>query len=159
VIRWSLAMIAVAIANFCCGKPPAIAATQTKTVVAELAALPAVAVITPPRMKASAGIAAIAGSWTVTAVRLTPGDVQALVPNDPSDMGAVLDISADQLAWRPRQTGTFGDACTAPQLTGDGQIVCGTTNFGPPGARLSRHTETLTLAWYDGAILELTRVN
>lgn len=103
------------------------------------------------------GLTEMAGAWEVAAVRVKPSDVQALTEDDPTDMGAVLDVSRDRLAWRPRKEGTFSDVCTGPRLTLDGQISCKDGEFGPPGALLAMQGERLRLDWYDGATLELRR--
>lgn len=103
------------------------------------------------------GLTEMVGTWKVAAVRVKPSDVQALTENDPTDMGAVLDISRDRLSWRPREEGTFSDACTGPKLTLDGQVSCKEGEFGPPGAQLVAKGDRLQLDWYDGATLELRR--
>ncbi|RYY17540.1 MAG: hypothetical protein EON55_01930 [Alphaproteobacteria bacterium] len=103
------------------------------------------------------GLAALAGSWEVKAVHVRPGDVQALSANDPADMGAILNISRDRLAWQPHDGGTFADVCTKPRLTLDGQVSCATGQFGPPGIRLVPQDDGLRLDWYDDATLILQR--
>lgn len=107
--------------------------------------------------QADDGLDALAGSWKVAAVKVKPGDVQALSENDPSDMGAVLDISRDRLAWRPREEGNFSDVCNGPRLTLDGQVSCRDGQFGPPGAQMVLKGDRLQLDWYDDAALELRR--
>jgi hypothetical protein len=67
--------------------------------------------------------AMLAGKWKVVGV--APGDgVQAMVKDDPTYMGRMIDISADRLAWaEPEAAGgaTVGDRCDVPvtqRLTG-----------------------------------------
>ena len=105
-----------------------------------------------------AGLSALAGAWTVTAVHVDTSGVSALSENDPADMGAVLDVSPGKLAWRPHPAGgTFDDACTGPSLAADGTVACRDGQFGPPGAHLVRQGGGLRLDWYDGGVLILHR--
>lgn len=109
----------------------------------------------------SASVTDISGTWKVVAVEVVPNRVQALSENDPAYMGAILDISAQRVAWRaadrdPRAT--LSDLCTAPRLLPDGTIHCVAGSFfGPPGAKLAIADGRLRLDWYDGGRLILRR--
>lgn len=94
----------------------------------------------------------------MTAVHVGTDGVQALSENDPADMGAVLDVSPNRLAWRPREVSGFEDVCTTPRLTPDGRVQCGEGAFGPPDTRLARAGDRLEFDWYDGARLVLEQV-
>ncbi|MFD1950397.1 hypothetical protein ACFSGX_06415 [Sphingomonas arantia] len=93
----------------------------------------AVAPVSPKRMS----LRALAGAWRVTAVHVDTAGVHALDEDDPADMGAVLDIGVDRLAWRPRKGGFFSDVCTGPALAADGTVTCREGAFGPPDLRLA----------------------
>lgn len=136
--------------------PTAVTATPAPSS-APVADPPAAEAATPVAAQGDDGLAALAGRWKVTAVHVQPGEVQALVENDPADMGAVLEISRERLSWQPHDGGTFTDVCTGPRLTLDGQVSCTSGDFGPPGARLVAQGDTVQLDWYDGAMLNLTR--
>lgn len=114
---------------------------------------------TPPEPVSTAlSLESLAGAWQVAAVQVSTEGVQALSENDPADMGAVLDIAPDRLAWRPREGGGFEDVCTTPQLAADGRVTCGDGAFGPPGTRMARAGDRLEFDWYDGARLVLERM-
>jgi hypothetical protein len=101
----------------------------------------------------------LTGAWRVTAVDLQPGgEVQALIKNDPSDMGAILDISTERLKWRPGKGSTFSDVCEGPFLEPDATLACTKGNFGYAGATLKAVGPRLRLEWYDNAILTLSKV-
>jgi hypothetical protein len=90
---------------------------------------------------------------------LRPSRVQALSENDPAYLGAVLDISADRIAWRPHPgDGTLDDNCRRPRLLVD-QISCGEGAFGLPGSKVTLSGNRIVLEWYDNAILVLQRLN
>ncbi|MBB5728680.1 hypothetical protein [Sphingomonas prati] len=91
-------------------------------------------------------------------MRADTAGVHALDQNDPADMGAVLDIGADRLAWRPRKAGFFSDVCTGPRLEADAAVTCREGAFGPPDLRLAVVGERIEFGWYDGARLVLERV-
>jgi hypothetical protein len=100
-----------------------------------------------------------AGLWRVITVELKPAPLQALGPNDPADLGAILEISPNRLSWRPGKGDAFSDVCEAPQLTCDGEISCAKGFFGYPGATLKIINSRIRLEWYDNAILTLDRFN
>ena len=98
-----------------------------------------------------------AGTWRVTAVRLRPARAQALQPDDPAYMGAVLEASPARLAWRVKpKGGTLGDVCQGPRLKA-GAVTCASGSFGPPGAHVEVKPDELDLDWYDNAQLALRR--
>ena len=103
------------------------------------------------------GLDRFVGRWRVVGVTVAPSPVQALTPDDPTLLNAVLDVTRDRLWWDARPSGSFDDTCIAPRLTLDGQINCSGSEFGPPGARLLARGNRITLGWYDGGTLELVR--
>jgi len=109
----------------------------------------------------SPSVTDLSGTWKVVAVDVTPGRVQALSESDPAYMGAIIDISAQRLAWRaagsdPRAT--LSDVCTAPRVLPGGAIHCAPGGvFGPPGATLVVADGRLRLDWYDGGRLILQK--
>ena len=99
------------------------------------------------------------GRWKVMAVRVRPGKVQALQPDDPEYMGAVLDASPARLFWAVKpKGGTLDDMCQGPKLKA-GAVACASGSFGPPQARMTTGPGVLRLDWYDGAQLELHKVS
>lgn len=97
------------------------------------------------------------GAWRVVSVEVADGPVQALRKNDPSDMGAVLDIMPDRLSWRPRKSHSSSDVCEGPRLSLSGTVTCAKGVFGYAGATMKKIGKRLLLEWYDGAILTLER--
>lgn len=153
-----------------CGSPSSGTAGATSTTTASptarifpvsaptpVAAATPVVAASPATDEVYDGLTEMVGTWKVTAVHVKPSDVQALVENDPTDMGAMLDIARDRLSWRPPTEGTFSDVCAQPRLTPDGQIACKDGEFAPPGAHMIAQRDRLKLDWYDGATLELRR--
>lgn len=106
---------------------------------------------------AAVGLSALVGSWRVNAVQVVPGSVQAITPDDPAYMGAVLTIAPDRLAWRPHAGGTLSDICEGPTLDAARVVHCHSGAFGPEGAVLNAAGGCLFLFWYDNAILVLRR--
>jgi hypothetical protein len=107
----------------------------------------------------STTISRLTGAWRVTAVDLQPGgEVQALIKNDPADMGAILDISTERLKWRSGKGSAFSDVCEEPFLEPDATLACTKGNFGYAGATLKVVGPRLRLEWYDNAILTLSKV-
>jgi hypothetical protein len=104
-------------------------------------------------------LAPLVGSWRVVSVDLKPALVQALAPNDPADLGAVLVVSIDRLSWQPGKGDAFSDVCEAPHLGQDGTVSCDKGSFGFPGATLTTSGQGIRLEWYDNAILNLERIN
>jgi len=97
------------------------------------------------------------GTWRITGVTVAPSPVQAVTRDDPSLMGALLDVTRDRLSWRaPHRSTSLDMSCEQPRLV-RGAILCRSGSFGPPGTRATRRGDTLTLPWYDGATLRLTR--
>lgn len=112
---------------------------------------------TPAAAGPSAAPLPFVGRWKVTAVRVAPAKVQALAPDDPAYMGAVLDASPARLAWTVKpKGGTLGDVCQGPKLAA-GVVTCASGSFGPPDAHVAAKPGELDLDWYDGARLELHR--
>lgn len=107
------------------------------------------------------------GSWEVTAVAVEDSPVQALIVDDPSYMGAVLEIGEDSLIWTKgtdeRPIDPTIDNCDAGPVYADSDgsytITCGEEGWGPgDGAVLTpKGDDELTLEWYDGGILTLKR--
>jgi hypothetical protein len=122
--------------------------------------LPALACEPPPQ--------SLIGSWEVTGVDVDAGPVSALVTDDPTYMGAVLAIGADSLIWTEgtdlRPVNPAIDNCDAApgfEATGKSFIVsCGEEPWGPGnGAELFQTAgDELSLVWYDGGTLTLTRI-
>jgi len=111
---------------------------------------------TPTQQDADA-LSRLAGAWRVVKVGVRPAPVQALVENDPEDMGAVLDIAPERLSWRPGKGAAFTDVCESPRLAADGSIGCAKGAFGYAGAKLKVIGSRIRLDWYDNAILTLKR--
>lgn len=104
------------------------------------------------------GIRSLTGAWRVVAVRVAPSPVQALSENDPSYMGAVLDVTPAELSWRqPYKVSSLSYRCDRPRLE-RGTLSCRTGDFGPPGSHLKRTGRRLSLDWFDGGTLILERV-
>lgn len=98
------------------------------------------------------------GRWKVAAVRLRPAKVQALRPDDPAYLGAVLDASPARLVWAVKpKGGTLDDVCRGPKIE-SGAVFCASGAFGPPHARITATPDGLVLDWYDNAQLELRRI-
>lgn len=113
--------------------------------------------ITPTTARPADGLGPLLGSWQVTGVTVAPSPVQAVTPDDPSLMGALLDVTRDRLSWRaPHRSTSLETSCDMPRLVRRA-ILCRSGSFGPPGSRVTRRGDTLTLPWYDGATLRLTR--
>lgn len=106
------------------------------------------------------GVQAISGAWKVIAVELRGGPVQALTINDPIYMGAVLDVSAQRLAWRIHKGSEpyLSDVCLEPRLKHQ-SLHCASGDFGPPGSTLAVYGRRIVLVWYDNANLVLERVD
>jgi hypothetical protein len=98
------------------------------------------------------------GEWRVVGVELAGGSVQALKKNDPADMGAILEITSNQLRWRPGKGDAFLDVCEGPRLKPDETVGCEKGAFGFHGAKLTVVGQQLRLQWYDNAILILEHV-
>jgi len=97
------------------------------------------------------------GTWRVTGVVVASSPVQAHVVDDPSLMGGLLEVTRDRVSWRAPHRATSLDAsCETPRIV-CGAILCRNGSFGPPGTRATRRGDTLTLPWYDGSTLRLTR--
>lgn len=96
-------------------------------------------------------------AWKVVGVDVADAPVQAVVRDDPTLLGAVLEVTPTRLSWRSPHRNTSLDAnCDAPRLIA-GAIRCRNGSFAPPGARLTQRGNSLTLPWYDGATLRLSR--
>lgn len=132
--------------------------------------------ISPPLLAATADYTMLEGSWRVDAVHVDSSGVQAVVDNDPQYMGAVVTFSADHILWekgtsqRPIDPAT--DNCLkSPTLTPAGEndpeqgyqvvggfnVICGNEPWGPGAVVTVPVNDTLTLYWYDGAILSLKK--
>ncbi|MET3924272.1 hypothetical protein [Devosia sp. 2618] len=128
--------------------------------VALLMATPAMAIEPPPET--------LIGNWEVTGVTVDDTPVAALVTDDPSFMGAVLSIAADKIEWTKgtdeRPIDPTIDNCDQAAnfaLTDGNYIVtCGDGGWGPgDGATIRPIDENdISLIWYDGGTLTLTRV-
>lgn len=104
------------------------------------------------------GIRSLTGAWRVVAVRVAPSPVQALSENDPSYMGAVLDVAPAQLSWRqPYKVSSLSYRCDRPGLE-RATLSCSNGDFGPPGSHLKRTGRRIFLDWFDGGTLILERV-
>jgi hypothetical protein len=124
--------------------------------------------VATPALAAEATPQTLVGTWEVTGVEVADSPVQALVKNDPTYMGAVLEISAEKLIWtkgtdtRPIDP-TIDNCDAAPSFTEtDGNLYtsCGDAPWGPgdQGGAFHQVSENeITLDWYDGGILTLTR--
>jgi len=118
----------------------------------------AIGSMTPATARPADGLGPLLGSWRVTGVAVAASPVQAVTPDDPSLMGAILDVARERLSWRaPYRSRSLSYSCATPRLV-RGAILCDSGSFGPPGSRVTRRGDTLTMRWYDGAILRLTRV-
>lgn len=123
--------------------------------------------IATPALAAEGTPNELLGTWEVTAVAVEDSPVQALVADDPSYMGAVLEIGADSLVWTKgtdaRPIDPAIDNCDADPRFADNDgsytITCGEEGWGPgDGAVLTpKGDDELTLEWYDGGILTLKR--
>lgn len=111
--------------------------------------------------------AQLLGNWTVTAVGVEDGGVQALVVDDPAYMGAQVSFRDDAITWtkgtdtRPVDP-TIDDCSGVPTLAPveeSYQVTCGDIAWGPgDGALLTPvDADNIQLHWYDGGILTLTR--
>lgn len=125
---------------------------------------------------ASLSYTVLQGRWQVQAVHVSSDGIQAVVENDPQYMGAEVTFSSDKIIWtkgtRERAIDPAIDNCSdKPNLTpadhndpemsyrvADGfNVLCGKQPWGP-GAVVTVPTRgTMTLYWYDGAILAMKR--
>ncbi|MBX3485516.1 MAG: hypothetical protein KF737_18505, partial [Phenylobacterium sp.] len=123
----------------------------------------------------------------MTRVDVAPSPVQALVPNDPTYMGARLVVTPRRLSWRGGAPPTLNEVCVMPafepadepagKLLRDyyeadvlpeakrapaATLGCGQGPFGPEAAggaiAVRLAPDRMALTWYDGAILILERV-
>lgn len=108
------------------------------------------------------------GTWEVTGVTVVDSPVQALVTDDPAYMGAVLEISKASLVWikgtETRPIEPAYDNCDAdPALDNMDTnlfVTCGSEPWGPGdtgGAFQVQSENEITLTWFDGGKLTLTR--
>jgi hypothetical protein len=123
-----------------------------KTLVALLALVVASAVA-----RAQTTLADLHGQWVVVGLELRLATVQALDVDDPSYMGAVLEVSGARLSWSYRPGGELDDVCVGPSWSGS-VVGCVIGSFGPDGAMFEYMGDRLRLEWYDNAILTLQRV-
>lgn len=107
--------------------------------------------------KAQATLADLQGQWVVTGVEFRLATVQALDPDDPSYMQAVLDVADARLSWSHRPGGQLDDVCIGANWNGS-VVQCVIGSFGPEGALFESLGDRLRLEWYDNAILTLRRV-
>lgn len=115
----------------------------------------------------AAAPAELVGDWEVTAVAVDDSGIQALVKDDPAYMGAVLSIGEESLVWtkgtdtRPIDPAIDDCAEGANFALMDGAytVACGTGAWGPgDGAVITLLGEDeITVDWYDGGLLTLTR--
>jgi hypothetical protein len=104
-----------------------------------------------------ATLADLQGQWVVVDVEIRLATEQALSPDDPSYMHAVLDVGDARLSWSYRPGGQLDDVCIGAEW--DGSVVrCVIGSFGPEGALFEDMGDRLRLEWYDNAILTLNRV-
>lgn len=132
--------------------------------------------ISPPLLAATPDYAMLEGSWRVDAVHVDSSGVQAVVDNDPQYMGAVVTFSASNILWEKgtsqRSIDPATDNCLkSPTLTPAGEndpeqgyqvaggynVMCGSDPWGPGAVVTLPVNDTLTLYWYDGAILSLKK--
>ncbi|MTD29157.1 hypothetical protein [Erwinia sorbitola] len=132
--------------------------------------------VSQPLMAAAPDYATLEGTWQVDAVHVDSSGIQAVVENDPQYIGAEVTFSPDKILWtkgtpqRPVDPAT--DNCLKkPQLTsadendpengyqvaGGFNVICGDEPWGPGAVVTKPVNDTLTLYWYDGAILELKK--
>ncbi|MEW5291008.1 hypothetical protein ABW286_17785 [Erwinia papayae] len=119
---------------------------------------------------------ALQGRWQVKAVQVNGDGIQAVVENDPQYMGAEVTFSADKIIWtkgtKDRAIDPAIDNCTGqPTLTpadhndpemgyrvANGfNVVCGKQPWGPGAVVTVPVRNTMTLYWYDGAILTMKK--
>lgn len=110
------------------------------------------------------------------AVHVDNTGIQAVVENDPQYMGAIVTFSPDKILWNKGTTQRPIDPATdnclkKPALTsadendpedgyqvaGGFNVICGDEPWGPGAVVTAPVNDTLTLYWYDGAILVLKK--
>ena len=113
----------------------------------------------------SISIADLDGKWIVRSNKLVSSDVQAYFVNDRSVVGHYLIVTSRSVEWKPKRGRAFLDVCYSPSVVGvksSFDLSCeNSTRFGPyvagdPSLSLLSPNR-LTLKWYDGLILDLTR--
>jgi hypothetical protein len=121
---------------------------------------PAKQVAAPSSVPVKAPLPEIVGNWKVSSVIVLPGPTpeHVLNANDPIYVDAVVEISKDWMAWRPRKGGDFGDVCMAPKLDGFA-LKCSYGTFGPKDAKVALFNGLLIVGWYDNVQLVLQRVD
>ncbi|MFC0009092.1 DUF4344 domain-containing metallopeptidase [Devosia nitrariae] len=105
---------------------------------------------------------ALVDDWTVTAVESDPEmEISAIVEDDPSYMDAGLSISGDAMTWTSEPDGGTFDDCADPDLSprddGGYDVTCDGEPWGPEAVLTAIDPDTISLTWYDGAILTLSR--
>ena len=111
----------------------------------------------------------IVGAWRVDDLRLASEDgVQALSPNDPQYVGAVVEFGLNRIRWlkgtptRPIDPAIDNcDQTPAISLGGGGlTIACGGDGWGPSPGAVVRPVAggRIEISWFDGGILTLSRV-
>lgn len=132
--------------------------------------------VSQPLLAATPDYAALEGSWRVDAVHVDRSGIQAVVENDPQYMGAEVTFSPDKILWnkgtQQRPVDPATDNCMKkPTLTpaeendpeqgyqvpGGFNVICGDEPWGPGAVVTVPVKGTLTLYWYDGAILVLKK--
>ncbi|EOS95485.1 hypothetical protein ETR_08326 [Erwinia tracheiphila PSU-1] len=122
---------------------------------------------------ASPDYSVLQGRWQVQAVHINSDGIQAVVENDPQYMGAEVTFSSDNIIWTKGTKDRAIDNCTGkPRLTpadkndpqisyqvaGGFNVVCDKQPWEPGAVVTVPENGTITLYWYDGAILSMNKI-
>ncbi|NNS09616.1 hypothetical protein [Erwinia sp. JH02] len=132
--------------------------------------------VSQPLMAAAPDYATLEGIWHVDAVHVDSTGIQAVMENDPQYMGAVVTFSSNKIMWsqgsaqrtidpatdnclkRPTLTSADeNDPEDSYQVAGGYNVICGDEPWGPGAVVTAPVNDTLTLYWFDGAILVLKK--
>ncbi|MCX8958883.1 hypothetical protein [Erwinia psidii] len=116
------------------------------------------------------------GRWQVQSVHVNSDGIQAVVENDPQYMGAEVTFSSDSIIWtkgtKDRPIDPAIDNCSGKtsltpadhndpemgyQVAEGFNVLCGKQPWGPGAVVTSPVRNTMTLYWYDGAILTMKK--
>ncbi|KAB8312363.1 hypothetical protein EH228_07500 [Erwinia endophytica] len=125
---------------------------------------------------ATISYSALQGRWRVEGVQVDNSGIQAVVVNDPQYMGAEVTFFPRKIIWtkgtKERAIDPVMDNCTSPptltpadrndpekgyQVPDGFNVLCGKQPWGPGAVVTVPTNNTMTLYWYDGAILAMKK--